>query len=290
MSECHQVTLTEWRGLCSCSTACRVLERLGHIASLTSPNVPALKWQQEGAALRSISRAGFMLPTTPRHGRGQQINLPQTGHSWSLQSRILPAAHAKTAGETPQVESQACRHCSEPQFAVSLPRNYLCIFGVSRNKLVLICRKPRVETVLPQAMAAQVFLLIANVWLQVDFKLKFICSDLFGKVFPNVLLSMGINAHFCLKTETFLIKGTGTSILHKTSQTKIHFSYYEHEKKEKHSYINMIEQTLKSHTKHFSVVWERKEIQNVKLIFLLEWDERYYFTPYLKHHSNFHLP
>lgn len=117
-------------------------------------------------------------------------------------------------------------------------------------------------------MAAQVFLLIANVGLQVDFKLKFTCSHLSGKVFPNV--SMGINAHFCLKTETFLIKGTGTSILHKKQQIKIHFSSYEHEKKEKPSYINMIEQTFKSHTKHFPVVWERKEIQNVKLIFLLE--------------------
>lgn len=82
---------------------------------------------------------------------------------------------------------------------------------------------------------------------------------------------MGIDAHFCLKTETFLIKGTGTTILHKTRQKSKHtFPIMSMKKKEKPSYTNMIEQTLKSHTKHFSVVWERKEIQNVKLIFLLE--------------------
>lgn len=80
---------------------------------------------------------------------------------------------------------------------------------------------------------------------------------------------MGTDAHFCLKTETFLIKGTGTSTLHKTQQeSKYTFPIMSMEKKL--SYINMIEQTLQSHTKHFSVVWERKEIQNVKLILLLE--------------------
>lgn len=40
--------------------------------------------------------------------------------------------------------------------------------------------------------------------------------------------------------------------------------------KEKPFHINTIEQTLKLHTKHFTVVWERKEIQNLKLIFLMQ--------------------
>lgn len=79
----HQFTLTEWPGLCSSSTA--------GVVPLPSHNVPALKWQKERALL-SISRAGLVLPTTPRHGQGQQINLPQTGHSWSLQRACPPCS------------------------------------------------------------------------------------------------------------------------------------------------------------------------------------------------------
>lgn len=72
---------------------------------LTSHNVPAPKWQQEGA-LFPISRAGFMLPTIPRYGRGQQINCHRQDTGEVYKGLILPAAHAKIAGETPEVETQ----------------------------------------------------------------------------------------------------------------------------------------------------------------------------------------
>lgn len=67
------------------------LQQPGHVMSLISHNTPPLR-RQQGGALLAISRAGFTLSTTPRCGRGRQINLSQTGCGWSLRRAYLPCS------------------------------------------------------------------------------------------------------------------------------------------------------------------------------------------------------
>lgn len=109
-------------------------------------------------------------------------------------------------------------------------------------------RKIRVETVpstspgYPGILAGSICLTSQSGW----FLIEASRSILSGKAFPNVLLSIGINAHLCalVKNRDFPDeRNWNLYVAQNTTEMKIHFSFYEHEKRRRETFLHKHDKT-----------------------------------------------